>query len=90
LIRRSGFEATMSRYLIDRIASLPNVTVYPGTEIGWLEGSEGGLEQVGLKNPCADGRDCFDSRHLFLFTGADPNTDWLRSCGVELDKKGFV
>ncbi|BCF91943.1 MULTISPECIES: FAD-dependent oxidoreductase [Paraburkholderia] len=90
LIRRSGFEATMSRYLIDRIASLPNVTVYPDTEIGWLEGNEGGLEQIGLKNPCADGRDCFDSRHLFLFTGADPNTDWLRSCGVELDKKGFV
>jgi thioredoxin reductase (NADPH) len=90
LIRRSGFEATMSRYLIDRIASLPNVTVYPGTEIGWLEGTEGGLAQVGLKNPCADGRDRFDSRHLFLFTGADPNTDWLRTCGVQLDKKGFV
>ncbi|RWB50968.1 MAG: thioredoxin reductase, partial [Mesorhizobium sp.] len=28
--------------------------------------------------------------HLFLFTGADPNTDWLRTCGVELDDKGFV
>ncbi|SIT45075.1 Cyclic nucleotide-regulated FAD-dependent pyridine nucleotide-disulphide oxidoreductase [Paraburkholderia piptadeniae] len=90
LIRRSGFEATMSRYLIDRIASLPNVTVYPGTEIGWLEGNEAGLAQIGLKRPCADGRDRFDSRHLFLFTGADPNTDWLRTCGVELDAKGFV
>jgi thioredoxin reductase (NADPH) len=29
-------------------------------------------------------------RHLFLFIGADPNTDWLADSGVELDAKGFV
>ena len=29
-------------------------------------------------------------RHLFLFIGADPNTDWLAQCGVALDDKGFV
>src|SRR5262249_50697430 len=29
-------------------------------------------------------------RHLFLFIGADPNTDWLAGSGVELDAKGFV
>jgi thioredoxin reductase (NADPH) len=28
--------------------------------------------------------------HLFLFIGADPNTDWLRDSGVKLDGKGFV
>lgn len=32
----------------------------------------------------------FDSHHLFLFIGADPNSDWLLECGVELDRKGFV
>lgn len=30
------------------------------------------------------------SRHLFLFIGADPKTDWLASSGVELDRHGFV
>ncbi|WEY41909.1 FAD-dependent oxidoreductase [Paraburkholderia sp. SUR17] len=90
LIRRSGFEATMSRYLIDRIASLPNVTVHPHTEIARLEGDEAGLSSVWLKSPLRDGTDHFDSRHLFLFTGADPNTEWLHTCGVELDPKGFV
>ncbi|HZZ09547.1 MAG TPA: NAD(P)/FAD-dependent oxidoreductase, partial [Paraburkholderia sp.] len=90
LIRRSGFEATMSRYLIDRIRSLPNVFVHPGSEIGTLEADDSGLESVRLKKPLADGTDHFDTRHLFLFTGADPNTDWLRTCGVELDDKGFV
>jgi thioredoxin reductase (NADPH) len=29
-------------------------------------------------------------RHLFLFIGADPNTNWLAGSGVELDAKGFV
>ncbi|MEC5403968.1 FAD-dependent oxidoreductase [Paraburkholderia sp. MPAMCS5] len=90
LIRRSGFEATMSRYLIDRIRSLPNVVVHPNSEIGRLDADETGLASVALKKPLPDGTDHFDTRHLFLFTGADPNTDWLRTCGVELDDKGFV
>jgi thioredoxin reductase (NADPH) len=29
-------------------------------------------------------------RHLFLFIGADPNTDWLAGSGVALDPKGFI
>jgi thioredoxin reductase (NADPH) len=28
--------------------------------------------------------------HLFLFIGADPNTDWLSDSGIDLDQKGFV
>ena len=28
--------------------------------------------------------------HLFLFIGADPETDWLKGCGVTLDDHGFV
>jgi thioredoxin reductase (NADPH) len=90
LIRRSGFEATMSRYLIDRIRSLPNVVVHPNSEIGRLDGDEDGLVSVALKRPLPDGVGHFDTRHLFLFTGADPNTEWLRTCGVQLDAKGFV
>ncbi|CAE6737743.1 FAD-dependent oxidoreductase [Paraburkholderia domus] len=90
LIRRSGFEATMSRYLIDRIRSLPNVFVHPNSEVGQLETDEIGLASVVLKKPLPDGTKSFDTRHLFLFTGADPNTDWLRTCGVQLDDKGFV
>ncbi|WP_118182421.1 FAD-dependent oxidoreductase [Paraburkholderia phosphatilytica] len=91
LIRKPDFSSTMSRYLIDRIASLPNVTVHAQSEIASLEADDlGGLAKVYLKAPLADGRRHFDCRHVFLFTGADPNTDWLRSCGVELNDKGFV
>ncbi|MCY1516602.1 thioredoxin-disulfide reductase [compost metagenome] len=30
------------------------------------------------------------THHLFVFIGAEPNTSWLKSCGVALDSKGFV
>jgi thioredoxin reductase (NADPH) len=90
LIRRSGFEATMSRYLIDRIAALPNVSVHRHAEIESLEGDESGLGTIVLKAPLANGTTHLNLRHLFLFTGADPNTDWLRACHVELDPNGFV
>jgi thioredoxin reductase (NADPH) len=90
LIRKDSFETTMSRYLIDRIAGLPHVTVHPHTEVGRLDGDAGGLASVVLKTPIEDGAARLDVRHLFLFTGAEPNTDWLRTCNVELDAHGFV
>ncbi|WP_322062610.1 FAD-dependent oxidoreductase [Paraburkholderia sp. J63] len=91
LIRKSGFESTMSRYLIDRISSLPNVTVHPQCEIGALEEDEAGLAAIRLRAQCPlSGAERFDARHLFLFTGADPNTHWLHECGVALDMHGFV
>ncbi len=90
LIRKNSFASTMSRYLIDRIQSLPNVTIHPRSEIGRLEADDSGLASVVLKSPLPDGTDRIATRHLFLFTGADPNTEWLRTCGVDLDEKGFV
>jgi thioredoxin reductase (NADPH) len=90
LIRKAGFESTMSRYLIDRIDSLPNVNVHPHSEIGALDEDDAGLASIRLKSRCPAGFDRFDSRHLFLFTGAEPNTAWLRACGVALDPHGFV
>jgi thioredoxin reductase (NADPH) len=46
------------------------------------------LSAVHCKTP--EGPLTLDVRHLFLFTGADPNTGWLRGCNVATDSKGFV
>jgi thioredoxin reductase (NADPH) len=88
LIRGGGLEATMSQYLIKRLAALQNVEVWTGTRVERLEGDEYGLTALHCLSP--QGPCSIRARHLFLFTGADANTQWLRDCGVELDDKGFV
>ena len=46
LVRGPGLEATMSRYLIDRIAALANVEVVTQAEVTGLGGHDGVLEQL--------------------------------------------
>jgi thioredoxin reductase (NADPH) len=90
LARGGGLEASMSHYLVERIKAQSNVEVLPRSEITALEGHEGNLESVRWRNRTGGEEMAHPIRHLFLFIGADPNTDWLAECGVALDKKGFV
>jgi thioredoxin reductase (NADPH) len=90
LLARGGeLTTSMSQYLVDRIEGLANVTVVTRAQVSRLEGQDGILEAVSWRT--ADGDEVRrDIRHLFLFTGADPETDWLAGSGVALDAKGFV
>ena len=90
LVRGPGLEASMSRYLVDRIAALPNVEVLMQTEVSALEGQGGILEAVRWRHLPSGQETRRPIRHLFLFIGADPNTAWLSRSDVELDDKGFV
>ena len=90
VVRGSGLEASMSRYLIDRIAALPNIELHTNTEVVALEGDEAtGLTAAVFRDRATDATHTCLLRHLFLFIGADPNTGWLDHC-VALDAKGFV
>lgn len=88
-VRRGDLGATMSHYLVQRIAGQPNIEVLTDTEICGFERRDDVLEGVRWRR--RDGREgrC-EVSHLFLFIGADPNTHWLRDCGIDLDPKGFV
>ena len=89
LVRGADLGASMSRYLVDRIAGLANVKILTRTSITGVEGHNGMLDAVRWRQ--AGGAEVQRPiRHLFLFTGADPNTDWLAGSGVALDAKGFV
>jgi thioredoxin reductase/CRP-like cAMP-binding protein len=90
LVVRRPLEATMSRYLIDRIRALPNVTIHIGSEIAAVEGDcQTGLTGVVFRDRKDGSTKGCAVRYLFVFIGADPNTKWLAGC-VETDGKGFV
>ena len=90
LARGKNIDATMSRYLCERIRAQPNVEVLNQTEITALDGREGNLQNVRWRNRVSGEETTRPIRHVFLFIGADPNTDWLADCEVSLDGKGFV
>jgi thioredoxin reductase (NADPH) len=88
IVRGRSLEASMSRYLVDRIRGLENVTLVTEAEISGLEGSNGTLEAVRWRL-AAGGEIRRQIRHLFLFIGAEPNSNWLTGA-LKLDAKGFI
>jgi thioredoxin reductase (NADPH) len=90
LVRGPDLATSMSRYLVDRIAALPNVEVLTQTEITGLEGEDGILRSVRWRQGRQGEEVRRPIRHLFLFIGADPNTEWLSGSGLALDRRGFV
>ena len=88
LVRSSGLGESMSRYLIRRIEKNPNILFHPQTEIVALEGGDH-LDSVHWRNGQTGQIEQHRIRHVFVMTGADPNTRWLKDC-VALDAKGFI
>ncbi len=90
LIRGPDLKASMSRYLIDRIAALSNVQLVTGVHMTGHDSADGTLEAIRWRRGEAGAEERLPIRHLFLFIGAEPNTQWLAGSGVRLDAKGFV
>jgi thioredoxin reductase (NADPH) len=89
LVRGSGLEASMSKYLIERITALPNVHIVTTAKLTSLNGEAGNLREVEWTT--ADGAVVSKPiQHVFLFIGAEPNTDWLADSGMALDAHGFI
>lgn len=90
IVRGKRLDATMSRYLCDRIAAQPNISVLTETEVVALGGQNGMLENVSWRGRKTGVEATRDIRHLFLLIGAEPNTNWLALSDIERDAKGFV
>jgi thioredoxin reductase (NADPH) len=87
LVRKDGLADTMSRYLVRRIEEHPAITLRTRTELVALEG-DGHLDRVQWRD--SQGVvETHDIRHVFMMTGAVPNTGWLDGC-VALDGRGFI
>ena len=88
LVRSNGLADSMSRYLIRRIEETPLIVLRTHTEITKLEGT-GHLERVQWRDNKTESIETHDIRHVFVMTGATPNTRWLDGC-VVLDANGFI
>ncbi|MFL5236308.1 MAG: FAD-dependent oxidoreductase [Rhizomicrobium sp.] len=90
LMRGKDLRKTMSEYLVERISAQENIEVLAETEISALDGHDGKLERVRWRNKSSETETERPIRHVFLFCGADPNTDWLKTSGIGVDGKRFV
>ena len=88
LVRSNDLAESMSRYLIRRIEETPSIALVTQTEITALEGDDH-LARVEWRDKRRDASETHDIRHVFMMTGAVPNTRWLDGC-VALDDKGFI
>jgi thioredoxin reductase (NADPH) len=88
IVRGPSLERSMSHYLIEQIAALPNVRVRTHSEVIGAKGGDH-LERVRIADRDAGTEDEVETSWLFVFIGAAPGTDWL---GQEVlrDEKGFV
>jgi thioredoxin reductase (NADPH) len=88
LVRGPDLGATMSAYLIRRIEENPAIVLRTRTQIVELEGHDA-LERIQCRDDQTGTVERDDIRHVFLMTGALPNSGWLDGC-VVMDEKGFV
>ncbi|MEV0384227.1 FAD-dependent oxidoreductase [Nonomuraea sp. NPDC050643] len=86
LVRSDGLEKSMSHYLIEQIAAIPNIEVHLATRVAGGDG-DGHLERLTLSTKGEERT--VDAQWLFVFIGAEPYTSWLGET-VERDSRGFV
>jgi thioredoxin reductase (NADPH) len=88
LVRGRGLEKSMSHYLIDQLAALPNVVIKTDTVALGAEGEGGRLGSLRIRS--GDGEESvLQTDVCFVFIGASPRTDWLEGV-VARDEHGFI
>lgn len=88
LVRGAGLSSTMSRYLIQRLEENPRIELCYQTEVVGLEG-ESHLERIACRDRSSGAVSKHEIPHLFVMTGASPETEWLSGC-LAVDAKGFI
>jgi thioredoxin reductase (NADPH) len=88
LVRGGSLEASMSAYLIEQIAGIPNITVRTCCTVAGAQG-DGHLEAVTFQDANTGERETLPASHLFVFIGGAPRTAWLDGAVVR-DQHGFI
>jgi thioredoxin reductase (NADPH) len=88
VVRRDTLVPTMSYYLVQQLAALPNVRVRTQMVAQGVQG-EGRLQRVQLKSLVDESVSTEDAEALFIFIGTRPHSDWLPP-SVLRNGKSFV
>ena len=88
VVRRNDLNETMSHYLRDQLAAIPNIRLRPRTIVERCEG-QGRLERIWLRSLQDDSVVVEDVDAVFIYIGTRPHSDWLPA-SVLRDAKGFV
>jgi thioredoxin reductase (NADPH) len=88
VIRGDGLAATMSRYLVERIESRPNIELVAGTEVSAVHG-DGRLETADLRSRADGTVERVPVTAVFVMIGADPCTEAVHLM-LELDEAGYI
>ena len=88
LVRGPSLEASMSHYLIEQIARIPEITVRCCTTVVGTHGTDH-LESLTLRDEQTGATETVPASHLFVFIGGAPRTGWLDGVLVR-DERGFI
>jgi thioredoxin reductase (NADPH) len=88
LCRGDRLEKSMSRYLIEQLATRSNVSVMFGMEVAAVHG-EDSLQAIDVHARPSGETIRLQSGGLFIFIGADAETAWLPP-EILLDRRGYV
>ncbi|ASF11216.1 MULTISPECIES: FAD-dependent oxidoreductase [Nocardia] len=88
VVRADSLDKSMSHYLIQQIAQIPNIKVHTNTEVSAADGDDH-LQQIVLRDNVSGNEEKAEAERLFLFIGAAPQTEWLDGT-VKRDTAGFV
>jgi thioredoxin reductase (NADPH) len=88
LCRGQGLETSMSRYLIDQIATRSNIRTMFRTEVAAVHG-EVSLEAIDVRHVETGETSRLESGGIYIFIGADAQTEWLPP-EIARDERGYV
>jgi thioredoxin reductase (NADPH) len=88
LVRGDSLSRSMSYYLVERIKTIPSITVEPNTEVIEVHGDDR-LTGLTIRHHDSKTDEERPAGALFIFIGAEPQTEWLDGT-VCRDGKGFL